>query len=81
MIKVKTRCFSLVRYALNTSSMYLDLEENSNVQHLLDKIVSLNEKQLLGLPIRVAVNKEYVDESYVLKNNDEVALIPPVSGG
>jgi molybdopterin converting factor small subunit len=81
MITVKTRCFSLVRYALNTSTISLDLDDNSNVQHLLDKIVSLNNKALNGLPIRVAVNKEYVNESYVLKDNDEVALIPPVSGG
>ncbi len=29
----------------------------------------------------VAVNEEYVDEDYVLQQNDIVALIPPVSGG
>ncbi len=28
-----------------------------------------------------AVNQEYVDKDYPLKNNDELALIPPVSGG
>ena len=29
----------------------------------------------------VAVNYEYVDHSYTLVEGDEVALIPPVSGG
>ena len=29
----------------------------------------------------VAVNYEYVDHSFVLHEGDEVALIPPVSGG
>lgn len=29
----------------------------------------------------VAVNAEYVDDDTALKNGDEVALIPPVSGG
>ena len=31
--------------------------------------------------IVVAVNNEYASEQLLLKNNDEVALIPPVSGG
>jgi molybdopterin converting factor small subunit len=29
----------------------------------------------------VAVNEEYVDTNYILKDGDVVALIPPVSGG
>lgn len=29
----------------------------------------------------VAVNDEYHDHDYVLHDNDEIALIPPVSGG
>lgn len=29
----------------------------------------------------VAVNQEYADHTHVLKDSDEVAFIPPVSGG
>ena len=29
----------------------------------------------------VAVNQEYVDRAHTLEEGDEVALIPPVSGG
>ena len=29
----------------------------------------------------VAVNQEYVDRAHALQEGDEVALIPPVSGG
>lgn len=29
----------------------------------------------------VAVNEEYVEKEFVLKDNDIVAIIPPVSGG
>ena len=35
----------------------------------------------LARSIRVAVNREYVKGDQVLADNDEVALIPPVSGG
>ena len=38
--------------------------------------ITSNERGLV-----VAVNQEYQDREYVLSNGDEVALIPPVSGG
>ena len=81
MIIVQTRLFSLVRYALNTSNIEIKLEEGATVEDLLKNIVSMKPEKLNGLPIRVAVNKEYVKENYILHNKDEVALIPPVSGG
>jgi len=31
--------------------------------------------------IRFAVNRVYVDKAHRLQDNDELALIPPVSGG
>jgi len=29
----------------------------------------------------IAVNDEYAEDSWILKETDEVAIIPPVSGG
>lgn len=38
--------------------------------------------QLTGLrSLYIAVNNDYADESQVLRAEDEIALIPPVSGG
>lgn len=34
-----------------------------------------------GLPVVMAVNQEYADERLRLNSGDELALIPPVSGG
>ena len=31
--------------------------------------------------LAVAVNREYADDNVQLQSNDEVAIIPPVSGG
>ncbi|WP_338039356.1 MoaD/ThiS family protein [Maribacter litopenaei] len=31
--------------------------------------------------LAVAVNSEYAEDDVQLKSNDEVAIIPPVSGG
>ena len=31
--------------------------------------------------VMIAVNHEYVDENYLLRDKDEVAFFPPVTGG
>ena len=31
--------------------------------------------------VMTAVNHEYVDENYLLRDRDEVAFFPPVTGG
>jgi molybdopterin converting factor subunit 1 len=36
---------------------------------------------MLGSPLLVAVNREYAAEDTALKDGDEVALFPPVTGG
>ena len=81
MITIHTRNFSLVKDALDRKTMDIELDDDETVGHLLEKVRSMNEQKLKGLPIRVAVNQSYVDENYRLHNEDMVALIPPVSGG
>jgi molybdopterin synthase sulfur carrier subunit len=41
----------------------------------------VTEQQALPENILIAVNMEYTDASHVLKNGDEVAFFPPVTGG
>jgi molybdopterin converting factor small subunit len=59
----------------------MELEDGSIVDNLLENIIAMKPEKLDGLPIRAAVNKEYVKKNYTLHDKDEVALIPPVSGG
>ena len=44
-------------------------------------IRSLADGRLDGVPLRLAVNHDFVDEDVELSENDEVALISPVQGG
>jgi molybdopterin converting factor small subunit len=81
MITIHTRNFSLVKEALGQKTMKIEMFDGETVGHLLEKVRSMNEQKLKGLPIRVAVNQSYVNENYRLHNEDMVALIPPVSGG
>ena len=49
------------------------------------EVLELLQKTYSGLPDKtsmlIAINSEYIDPNTSLNNNDEVAFIPPVSGG
>ena len=58
----------------------LDIPQGSNTRSLLTILKQKNKKLSTDYAI-VAVNSEYVSENAVIKDRDEVAIIPPVSGG
>lgn len=65
-------------------SRKLDLEADSghSVQDLLNDLITRFPKlSRMERSLMVSVNQSYVDRSQQLKDGDEVALIPPVSGG
>jgi molybdopterin converting factor subunit 1 len=75
------RLFARVREAAGTDEIKIDLETGSVGEiraALADRIPSM-----AGLIARsaVAVNSEYAPDDRAVSAVDEVALIPPVSGG
>ena len=81
MIRLHVLNFSLVKDALGKKNIIITMNNGVTVKQLLEKVRAMNKQKLDGLPIRVAVNQSYVNENYKLHNEDQVALIPPVSGG
>lgn len=81
MIKVKIKLFSYLRDNSETDEFTCNLEKGST----LDKCVDiLKEKLSIDISekiIRIAVNQSYENGNPVLNDGDEIALIPPVSGG
>jgi len=55
----------------------LELPEGALVGDALDRLADVTD----GVPAVLAVNREYADREAALREGDEVALIPPVSGG
>ncbi|MDQ3741675.1 MAG: molybdenum cofactor biosynthesis protein MoaE [Actinomycetota bacterium] len=76
-MKVTVRLFAQLRERAGSGSLELDLPEGAAVR---DAIAAVGDVAA-GLPVVMAVNREYADESVVLAAGDELALIPPVSGG
>ncbi len=81
MIRLHVLNFSLVKDALGKKNIIITMNNGVTVKQLLEKVRAMNKQKLDDLPIRVAVNQLYVNENYTLRNEDQVALIPPVSGG
>jgi molybdopterin converting factor subunit 1 len=76
-VEVTIRLFAILRERAGTGSVTLELPEGARVRDALDSLSGLAE----GIPLVMAVNREYASEEQVLDAGDELALIPPVSGG
>jgi len=74
---VRVRLFAGLRERAGADQLELELPEGARAQDVLDQLESLT----AGTRAVVAVNREYADPSIVLSGGDELALIPPVSGG
>tara|TARA_B100001750_G_scaffold244943_1_gene263409 strand:- start:10037 stop:10255 length:219 start_codon:yes stop_codon:yes gene_type:complete len=65
---------------MGTSVLELDIPDGSNTGSLLAMLKEKNKNAPTEYAI-VALNSEYVGKNAVIKDGDEVAIIPPVSGG
>ncbi len=74
--------FAHLKPVLGAECRSVNLPEGATVNHLLERLLAECPALREWLPsLRVAVNCEYAALDTVLHEGDEVALIPPVSGG
>jgi molybdopterin converting factor subunit 1 len=80
-VTVRVRFFASLRERLRRSEASLHLPAGGTVDDLL-RALHADFPDLAGAGrVSIAVNAEYVDRRHALADGDEVALIPPVSGG
>lgn len=81
-MKVRVLFFAQLRERARTGEAVLELAEGTDVATLWDQICGrYPDVEPLAGSISFAVNREYVGRDCVLAADDEIALIPPVSGG
>lgn len=81
-MNVRVKLFAAVRDAVGKEEVSFSLKDGSTVGALVDTLVQqYPELNRWRTYVRLAVNWEYAEGSQVLHDNDEVAVIPPVSGG
>ena len=81
-MKISVLYFAVFRERLGTSDEELELAEGATVGAAITTLAAKHAPiaQLHGR-FRVAVNQDFVDDDHVLRDRDELALIPPVAGG
>ncbi len=81
-MKVKVRCFAWAREATGKDEVELVLEGNASVASLLEKLAQDYPRLAERLStMAVSVNQEFARPGDPLSEGDEIALIPPISGG
>jgi MoaE-MoaD fusion protein len=81
-MRVRVLYFGIVRERLGMRQEPVELSDGATVADMLETLARLHPSFAAGVrSVRVARNEEYVDSSTTLSENDEVAIIPPVSGG
>ncbi len=77
LMHVAIRLFAGLRERAGAEAVELELPDGARVGDALARVASLT----AGCHVVMAVNREYADADTVLAAGDELALIPPVSGG
>ena len=77
LVEVTVRLFAMLRERAGSSELTLELPDGARVRDALSELGEI----AAGMPLVMAVNREYAPEDQVLDAGDELALIPPVSGG
>lgn len=80
-MQLKVLAFGIVKDIFSSASVDIDLKDTPTVDHL-KKILEEKYPSLQQLACyMVAVNNDYASGKDEVKMHDEVAIIPPVSGG
>jgi molybdopterin synthase catalytic subunit len=74
---VTVRLFAMLRERAGADRVQLELPDDARVADALAAVGDLAR----GMPLVMAVNRRYADADSPLSAGDELALIPPVSGG
>lgn len=82
-MRVRVLLFGVLRDGFGAGEQVLELPEGARAGELLQRLRAAADPALRELwpRLAVAVNREYAQADRILQPEDEVALLPPVSGG
>ncbi len=83
LMTVTVRLFAVFRERVGSDSIEVEVDDGATVAEALDRLAERPELSDLieRMPVRMAVNRDYADPDTPLSSGDELALVPPVSGG
>jgi molybdopterin converting factor small subunit len=81
-MKVRVQFYAQLRDLIGMRELEVELAEGATVRDLLENIYAQqpalrpHDKSIL-----IGAGLEFVDRNYMLKLNEEIAIMPPVQGG
>jgi molybdopterin synthase catalytic subunit len=80
---VTVRLFAILRERAGRDSVEIELPEGATVDDAFERLAAApGLGELVGrMPLRMAVNREYASGGATIAPGDELAVIPPISGG
>ena len=81
-MKLTILSFASIKEIVGSGTIELDMKDGAIISDLYEKLsADYPEVARFGNSLKFAVNEEFVDSDKTLNEGDEVALLPPVSGG
>ena len=79
-MKVEVKFFARCREIVGEKVKELEVEEGMKIQDIIDLLLK-EYPELKKEKLIISLNHKYVSRDAELKEDDEVAVFPPVSGG
>ena len=81
-MRITVKGFAMLRTALGADARTLEADPGATAADLKPELLARYPELADWMPyVRVALNREYRSWDAALQDGDELALIPPVSGG
>lgn len=80
-MKIRILAFGIARDIMGSRNMEMELKSGATISDVRETI-NVSYPKLLELKhIHLSLNGDYTDGSEIISEQDEIAIIPPVSGG
>lgn len=80
-MKIHVLLFGIATDLIGSASLKIALPINCNITSFKNLLVAQHPKLKQMSSYAVAINESYATDETIIKENDVVAIIPPVSGG
>ena len=78
----KVKFFASLRDLVGLEEMVLDVADHRSLLNELEKLLSAEAYDAIcAASVKIALNHEIVEPEFEIRQNDELAFLPPITGG
>ena len=80
-MKVRLIAYGIARDILQRNVQEIEVPEHSTIEELKEQLICTYPAFQKLASLQFAIHEDYVQDRTVLQHNQEIIIIPPVSGG